>query len=404
MLNTQQQKELSVLLHEYTVLSNKAGKFTKYDEARAAYLQTAISTVKAGGSLTPTDSPFTTHDEEAELREFQKWVLEYRGPNATEGAPMNAQIGAYSGLGTFVKTFFQDQLFVSMKQFGRIFFDDSFVTLFKSTTANPLPVPIADDTENNLAVIAEAGSQTQVDVDYTNHAVLNGYIYNSSRKVFSVEAFQDLQGTVSCVNLFKKFLAESFARGLTADLLYGNGVSKPLGLIPSLIESIGVTPIIAQGAGVNDGAISTAETSVGSLDIQAMFNALDDSYDNSHTAWLGNRHTLAQLATQKDAVGNLLRLVQWDDSGNASILGIPYVVSPSMESASPSAFPLILGDFSYFATRIIVPDGENVQIIREAPGLIENGNVGMCASLRGDGAVLWSGSGPAPFIVLQNHS
>ena len=87
MLNTQQQKELSVLLHEYTMLSNKNGKFTRYDEARAAYLQTAISTVKAGGTLKPTDSPFITHNQEEEARAFQKYVLEAR--DMTEGAPMN---------------------------------------------------------------------------------------------------------------------------------------------------------------------------------------------------------------------------------------------------------------------------------------------------------------------------
>ena len=142
---------------------------------------------------------------------------------------------------------------------------------------------------------------------------------------------------------------------------------------------------------------------MGSADIQAIFNALDDAYDNAHTAWLGNRHTLAQLATQKTTTGAIVDLVQWD-GGTPYILGIPYVVSPSMESAGPSAFPLILGDFSYFATRLIVPSGDNVQVLREAPGLVEKGNIGLRASLRGDGALLWAGSGPAPFIVLQNHS
>ena len=91
-----------------------------------------------------------------------------------------------------------------MKQFDSIFFDENFCTVIKSTNASPLPLPLADDTENNLASIAEAGSQSSVDIDNTNHAVLNGYIYNSRRWVTSLESFQDLTGTLSVVQLVQE--------------------------------------------------------------------------------------------------------------------------------------------------------------------------------------------------------
>jgi hypothetical protein len=54
-----------------------------------------------------------------------------RGVNATEGAPMNAQIGTYTGMGYFVPTDFYRQLVAAMKQHDEIFFDSDYVTLIK---------------------------------------------------------------------------------------------------------------------------------------------------------------------------------------------------------------------------------------------------------------------------------
>jgi HK97 family phage major capsid protein len=404
MLTKQQTEELNLLTYDYNALVNKKGPWTKADDARAANFQVQIANVKAGGSTKKPSMFLTTQDEE-EIRAFQSLVLEGRGTNATEGAPMNAQIGSYSGLGYFVPTGYYDQLFAAMKQHDKIFFDDSYCAVIKTPNANPLPVPLASDTENNLASVStEAGSQTQTDVDSTNHAVLNGYIYNTRRMVFSLEAMQDTYGAASCYNLFKKFMAESFARGLTADLLLGSGTNRPYGLIPSLIEGEGQTPVIAQGSAFNDGSGNTGANSIGSEDIQGMYSQLDDAYDNSHTAWLMNRHTLATLGGALDKFGNIVNLVKWYD-GQPTIFGIPVVISPSMESVGVSQYSVILGDFSYWATRIIIPEGPNVQVYREAPGLVENGNFGMRASLRGDGALLWTDTGsPCPFVVLQHYS
>ena len=76
-----------------------------------------------------------------------------------------------------------------------------------------------------------------------------------------------------------------------------------------------------------------------------------------------------------------------------------------MDNITPSANPVVLGDFSYWATRIATAD-TNMGILsyKEAPGLCENGLIGFRSFVRAGGALLWSGTGNSPFVILANHS
>jgi hypothetical protein len=66
---------------------------------------------------------------------------------------------------------------------------------------------------------------------------------------------------------------------------------------------------------------------------------------------------------------------------------------------------VVLGDFSYFATRIITDDSTGIKTFTEAPGLAENGKVALRTFLRADSNVLWTDtSSPCPFVQIRNHS
>jgi predicted phage gp36 major capsid-like protein len=75
-----------------------------------------------------------------------------------------------------------------------------------------------------------------------------------------------------------------------------------------------------------------------------------------------------------------------------------------MDSIGASNTPVVLGDFSYWATRLVIDDA-HVQVYREAPGLIENGNIGLGTFARADGELLYTDTNsPSPFVTIRNHS
>jgi hypothetical protein len=65
----------------------------------------------------------------------------------------------------------------------------------------------------------------------------------------------------------------------------------------------------------------------------------------------------------------------------------------------------LLGDFSYWVSRLIVDENVGVQVYRESAGLAEAGKVGLRCFCRADGNLAWQDTGsPAPILYLQHHS
>ena len=405
--------ELNSLLIEYNSLSNKP-KHTKEDERRMAFLQTAISAVKNGASTADVDEARLndaarraglpigqlTREQEQEARNFKAFV-ETR--DMGEGAPMLSHVGTYSGLGYFVPNGFYPELFRAMSAHDILFNEDS-CTVLKTDGGNVLPLPTAGDIENVASVIAEAGSRTSTDISSVAQAIVGAYSYSSPRFVFSMEVAQDMQGAFSISQLAKTFFADRIARGVGADLLVGNGVNKTKGLIPSL-EALGVIPVTATGSSTNTGGAETGANSIGTIDLANVLENLDSAYLSSpKTAWCMNRKTLGYLNGLVSKMGTPIDIVKYVD-GEPHIYGIPVKISPSMDNIGASKVPVLLGDFSYWVTRLVKNENLGLTVIREAPGLVENGNVGVVCFFRADGALAFNDtSGPAPFVPLQCHS
>ena len=76
-----------------------------------------------------------------------------------------------------------------------------------------------------------------------------------------------------------------------------------------------------------------------------------------------------------------------------------------MDNIGASKVPVILGDFSYWVTRLVNSENLGLTVIREADNLVEKGNVGVVCFFRADGALAFNdSSSPAPFVPLQCHS
>jgi HK97 family phage major capsid protein len=222
--------------------------------------------------------------------------------------------------------------------------------------------------------------------------------------VFSIESFQDIDEAIGNINLFKQVTASRLARGIAKHLVIGDGSSKPLGLIPSL-EAVGVPSVTASGSAVNTGGSETGANSLGSEDFSAALALLDEGYvASAKCAWFMNKKTLANISGIVTKYGRLLNLIQYEN-GKPSIFGIPVKICPSMDNIGASAVPVVLGDGTYWATRLVADENSGIRVYSEATGLVEFGNVGMSCFMRADGELLYSDTNsPAPFTFIRNHS
>jgi HK97 family phage major capsid protein len=411
-------RELGILLQEANTLSNKT-RMTGQDERRFSFLQMAISAVKAGATLAEVNESYLNdHEERAGLpltklptasqRQREQEVRFWQDRLGTEkrdveGAPMLTHIGTYSGLGFFIPTGFFDKVFDAMKAADALF-DDSAVTLIKTTNGRPITIPTMDDTNHDASAVGESSAASAIDINSIGQGKLGAYRYMSRYYPVSLEAFQDVDSALTVVQVFTKFTARSLARGIGRDLVIGDGSNKILGLIPSL-EAAGATVVTVLGSAKNTGGSEDGTSSIGSADFSAALSALDSAYvESASIAWLMNRSTLNSVAGIVTKQGNRLNLVQYDADGKPSILGIPVKICPSMDNIGVSNIPVVLGDLSYWATRIVTPSADdNLGIFREADGLIEYGKVALRSFVRADGELLWS-TGPSPFVVMRNHS
>jgi HK97 family phage major capsid protein len=405
-------------LVELNELSNKTNH-NQQEKRRYAYLLTACAALRSGASvqeveehyrqstakragitLPPKNNGSTlTRAQETEAREWQAFV-EQR--DMSEGNVL-AHIGTYTGLGFFVPTDFYPTLFRALKAHDAVY-DEDAVTVIKSTNGRVLPVPVANDTNEVATVIAEGTQDSIVDLDSTGHAVLGAYTYRSPRFVVSREAFEDMEGTLSTVNLLREFAADRLSRGIAADLISGDGSGKPLGLVSSIIGQ-GCPIVTASGSAVNDGSAATGANSLGSPDFAAAIKELDDAYvQNPKVAWFMNKKSLATLEALVDKVGRPLRLVTYDQ-GWPCIMGIRVRIAPSMDDIGVSKIPVVLMDGAYWITRLVTDETSGIRAYSEAPSLAEQGKIAFRVFARADGVLAYVGGGaPSPAVAIQNHS
>jgi|HubBroStandDraft_6_1064221.scaffolds.fasta_scaffold12729_7 HK97 family phage major capsid protein len=421
-LNYEQQQDLSFLTREVLALSNKSNR-TKQDVQRESVLMGAMAAIKAGASLrdmqideanriarkagTPTiKRSRMTLEQQYQARAWQYLVREHRTDTGmTEGAPMLSHIGTYAGLGFFVPNDFYPTLYSAMAAHD-VLFNEEDCTVIKTENGRVLPIPLLGDIEKIATVVGESSSRTISSIADTNHAPLGVYTYDSGRWPVSIEAVQDLQGALSISNLALRCFSSRLARGISKDLLTGDASgSQPLGLLTAL-SNIGVPPVTALGSSANTGGTETGANSIGSIDFANLVADLDSAYlDSPKAAFIMNRNTLGAVNAIVDKVGHPANIVQYVD-GKPFILGIPVKISPSMENIGPSNIPVILGDFSYWATRLVMADDNvGLMVYRQDVGLIENGIIELASFCRAGGALLYHDSGsPAPFAILRCHS
>jgi len=235
--------ELRAVLNEAEALTTKQD-FSKRDEARLSVLLAKTAALRSG---------MTSEDDYAKrwFRSFWRSgePVEQRGVTAEAGiltlAPTEGSAGGY-----LVPTEIHDQIVLGLKQVDPLLNPD-VVTLIESDTfkLRPYIVPAWDLSTYAAVLIGEANQQDTQQVPTASGTMLNGWTYRASLDAsFELEE-DDFQPVL---NQFATAMAVGFARGVGADLITGNGSSKPQGIVVGCTNSGIVTASTGGVVGLND--------------------------------------------------------------------------------------------------------------------------------------------------------
>jgi HK97 family phage major capsid protein len=426
--------ELGRATERLAFLANKPGRLNDQERREFGSLPTRIAAIKVGATIEEINEqelndaearnglPITrlrkkrSAEDRARGAMFQQMFsgnaggrafahgIEYRA--GEQEGNISAQVGTYTGLGYFVPQDLVREIWAAMAEVDVLFDVDGPCTVKEKTNARTLKVTVYNDTSiNTTQGPAEGNPDGSVTLlQLPSYLPVGAYTFRTPLHPVSIEATQDIEEMIEFADLFKKFSTERLARAIGKMLVTGNGVGQTQGLISSL-EASGVTPITAAGSTVNDGSGSPQST-IGSQDISNLVFSVNEVYRNSPSAgFLMSSSTLSKIAGVLDKQGQMLRLVQYI-GGKPYMLGYPIHICPSLPSPATSvAAPVVFGDLSYWHTFIVSDAQTKIQTLKEAPGLIENGNYGVRMFVRAGGAYAYNGGGSnAPLNYIVMHS
>lgn len=261
---------------------------------------------------------------------------------------------------------FYSGFYEEMKAYGPVL---NLITYRDSDTAQPLPIPVTDDTANQASILAE-NAQTALAEPTISSVTLNGFKYQSGEVILSLELLQD--SSVDLEAYVASKLAERFGRGFAAHVSTGTGTGQPFGIVTRATAS----GVVATGTGANP-------TITGDMLID-LAESLDDGYKSGNVGYMMHPQTMAKVRKLKDNNGQYL----WQPSLQAGIpgtfYGLPCYRNQNMAATGVNARIAVVGDFSKYLWRNVA----GVQIFRLDQLRIRNGQISFLAFARADGNLI----------------
>lgn len=289
--------------------------------------------------------------------ELRGVIQPYYGAAVNTRALGTAQ--AASG-GALVPEDFYARLVEAMKAFGGM--RQAPTTKIQTSSGADLPIPLADDTDNEGAILSEGSNvdTTGTDPNFGSKP-LGSYTYTSKLVRVSLQLLQD-----SAFNL-EVWLAAALGRRLgritNKHYTTGNGSSEPEGILN------------VAGEGVTGGDLTDY------LDLVALEHSVDPSYRANGAVWMFHDTTLAKLKQIKGDNGAPLWLPGVAVASPDRILAYPYFINQAMPEAEEGEKAILFGDFSYYFIR----DVQDIRVLRLEERFAEYLQVGFLAFLRTDG-------------------
>jgi HK97 family phage major capsid protein len=234
-------------------------------------------------------------------------------------------------------------------------FDENVVTLIQEATFTlpPLQIPGWDLSTITAVKVAEAAQHAADVVPAINNELLNKFTYRSTL-AGSFEFEQDSKAYGTAQAALARAFGVAFGRGVSTDLVIGDGTTGPQGILT--------------GA-ANSGVTTTAAGSLVPADFTNVYFSVNKIYREAPKAgWLMADATYKMVLNAKDAQGQPIFPLVNDE---LRILGKPVYVCPSMPSAAGSK-GIVFGDLGAYYVH-----SSSLYIRRrlQYPGLVEFGKV-----------------------------
>ena len=127
-----------------------------------------------------------------------------------------------------------------------------------------------------------------------------------------------------------------------------------------------------------------------------LYHSVDPVYRNANARWMMNDATALIARLIKDGDGQYMWRAGLTDAQPDRLLGAPVIINPDMPAATTSLKPIIYGDFSTYMVRNVA--GIEVKRLNEL--YAANGQIGMLAFIRFDGALVDAGQHPIKGLVM----
>jgi HK97 family phage major capsid protein len=348
----------------------------------------ATAQARSLGVSAPT---FSTRTPEARL--YQRWLTgkttdaELRATTLVTKAENTPTLGYTQGqLGGFTVPMEYHRQIVEGQKLVSPLLNPDVVTVVQedSYTLRPLQIPEFDLSQVVAVKIGEINQESPASVPTIAQPLLNKFAYRSAFD-YSREFDEDAEGyTDGAFDILSRANGIALARGINADLIYGDGSTGPQGIVVGSSDS---------------GVVTAASNTVGYNDLVDLFYSIDPIYRESEkAAFLVSDAVHKQIRKLKD--GNQRPLFKTSD-GILNIFGKPCYIAPDLPLYNPSLGTQAAGSFAVFGdlSKYVVHCSAVLQRkLMELPGLIEFGKIRL-HSLQMVDAVVCNPSPSLPAIV-----
>ncbi len=202
------------------------------------------------------------------------------------------------GGGYLVPVGFADAIETALKFSGNLM---KYCTILPTETGQPLPYPLADDTQQQAEIIGEGQQVTEQDVNL-NNIIFGAYKLSSKMVKYSLELAQDSAFPIE--DWLIGVLGTRFSRALNQYFTTGTGTNQPKGLVTAALAA-GNT-VNAIGSASNDGTSASTNT-IGSDDLFNLIHAVDPLHrEDPSCRFLMHDQTRKALSQVKDKYGRPL--------------------------------------------------------------------------------------------------
>ena len=289
----------------------------------------------------------------------------------SRGAIERAGIAGLAG-GLIIPKTLASEIEVALKSYGGMFEAASIIT---TSHGGDLTLPTINDTEAKATIVSEYDQSTRRAPSFGS-VTLKTYTYRTPIIPVSQELLQDSAFNLDA--LLSTLLAESFARGINADLTNGTGTGKPTGVVNAAVDS-GAKP---------------AAASITLDNIIDLIKSVNSAYARNGK-FMFNRNTLWELAKIKDQSGRYIWHESTRDGSPATLFGKEYILNDDIADIGAGNTSVLFGDFSKYKIRMV----QNFRVVRLNELLAEYLSIGLFGFARVDGNLLDAGTNPIKKLV-----